>query len=55
MKKIQNDERGIYWCNMHQREATYTDENGNIKCDPKFGGILFPCQVVYILTKSKIN
>jgi len=44
------DQKQIWWCKVHKREATYTWNkpgfliHGKITCDPKLGGILAPCQ-----------
>ena len=38
----------IFWCNAHQREATYRSKYNKICCDPKLGGILLACQVVFL-------
>lgn len=40
--------RGIYWCNVHQRPATYSQSSdGRRCCNPNLGGILVPCDVVF--------
>jgi len=41
-------EQGTWWCNAHQREATYLSGDGRRKCDPKLGGIMLPCDVVFV-------
>ncbi len=38
---------GLWWCNSHQREATHIRKDGTRCCDPKLGGILLSCQVVF--------
>lgn len=38
---------GVWWCNSHQRQATHTDAKGRHCCNPKLGGILLPCNVVF--------
>jgi hypothetical protein len=42
-------EEGIYWCGVHNREATafFVNAKGKIDrcCDPKLGGILLSCSV----------
>jgi len=38
---------GVWWCTSHKREATYVDEHGKHHCDPKLGGILLPCFVIF--------
>jgi hypothetical protein len=37
---------GIWWCNSHQREATWIGPRGR-ECDPKLGGIMLPCRVIF--------
>jgi hypothetical protein len=44
-------EQGTWWCNAHQREATYLSWDGRRKCDPKLGGIMLPCEVVFVEAK----
>jgi len=36
----------LWWCNSHNRKATYVDEIGQHRCDPKLGGRMIPCMVV---------
>lgn len=48
--------RGTYWCNSHRREATHKRADGSRCCNPRLGGILLPCFVVFaemIVTKRK--
>lgn len=45
------NEQVLFWCNSHQREATYKNPHkkniqGPMICDPNLGGILLPCNVV---------
>jgi len=42
-----NEDEGMWWCNTHQREATYIDKRGEHCCHPRKGGIAFPCSVVF--------
>jgi len=46
---IQHDSErgGIWWCNVHQREATHINVNGIHCCDQALEGILIPCNVVF--------
>lgn len=41
------DSDGIWWCTSHRRQATKTDAKGRWCCDPKLGGILLSCNVVF--------
>lgn len=41
------DRYGVWWCNSHGREATHKDRRGRKCCDPKLGGIMLPCEVVF--------
>lgn len=38
-------EEELWWCNVHQRKATYV-KNGKRGCDPHLGGIMIPCECV---------
>lgn len=43
-----------WWCNTHQRKATFVTETGKHKCDPQLGGITMPC-VVISLTNLEVE
>lgn len=54
----------IYWCNTHQRRATYMrqklSDEGNlvaedIVCDPKLGGSMLSCDVVDLTGKALLE
>lgn len=49
--KTKPDPDGMWWCNAHKREATHV-RNGRPCCDPKLGGILLPCMVVFVPMKG---
>lgn len=40
-------DRELWWCNAHQRQATFFDgSSASLRCDPKLGGIMIPCDCV---------
>jgi hypothetical protein len=44
---IRSWEDGMWWCTVHNREATYKDANGYHRCDPKLGGIMLTCSTTF--------
>lgn len=57
-------EKQFWWCNVHQRQAThfeyFNDDGGRVAsfrvtCDPKFGGIMIPCQCVNLTGIAEIT
>ena len=44
---------GTFWCKSHRREATHIGRDGRRECDPKLGGILLPCDVVFVKGKQR--
>jgi len=41
------------WRKTHNREAIHQRQDGSYKCDPKLGGIMFPCIAIDIEGKPQ--
>ena len=44
-----NTDDRVWWCNAHQRQATWRVSNydwSTACCDPGLGGIMIPCECV---------
>lgn len=55
MLYVKNNPDELWWCNSHQRRATYIDELGWHHCDPKLPGIMIPCQCVNLTGIAEIE
>lgn len=40
------DQGELWWCNSHQRRATYVFNRKDHCCAPGLGGIMIPCHAV---------
>ena len=45
----------LWWCNSHERKATWVNLKGERECDPLLGGILIPCVVVDLTDEVEIE
>jgi hypothetical protein len=49
------DNNELWWCNSHQRRATYVRNETDHCCDPNLGGIMLPCRTVNLTGIMEID
>lgn len=53
---VNEESEQFWWCNVHKRRATYFyDSIVYVRCDPKLGGIMLPCQCVNLTGIAEIT